>query len=175
MKVLNKVDGKGRFVQYDNRATYLPDATKLGYAKYQAKAGDLLILKDGSLARVIGRIAEHDAMPAKEGPDGWPAEGTKAHAGNLLVCQVGSSFTFGMERWISPSEVAACYAPERAARFLAWFFSATPEELAFYIREDVETRLRVHDLIEGSNLLASHLKSKAEAEESARKFDEARK
>jgi hypothetical protein len=124
-----------RNVKYNNRKTYLPNACTNGYGKYYAKAGDFVAFdetfadgsKGGCFGRIIGCIAETD----NDGPDG---------AGKLLVCQIGSTAAFGMERWIDPSDVTLCEDPRRAAHFLAWFMQASPDSLFKYCRDDLETR-----------------------------------
>lgn len=112
--------------------TRLPEAFKLGYAKWEAQSGDFLTFRDGTdrarFARVIGEITESDIV-----------EGRSA-VGMLLVLAISDAGHFGYERFVDPKDVLECYPIEHARTFLDWFISADAKEMEKYINDDLETR-----------------------------------
>lgn len=117
---------------------YLPNATHLGYSKYKASPGDMIVFRversagespDRMIGRVIGVIDETDR-------DGTDYTGK----GALLVIAVSRNASFGMEMWVDLEDIEECTSPKHAAHFLNWFLNATPKDLMAYRNEDLETR-----------------------------------
>lgn len=129
-----------RPVKYDNRRVYLPNASTIGYGRYYAKAGNLIVFQDEyreglnhltHVGKVIGRISETDTLQGERHGQ-W--------VGHLLVLQCAAHLMYGYERWIDPATVTQCCEPEHAAHFMAWLFKAEPAELFKYTRDDLSTR-----------------------------------
>lgn len=111
----------------DTRQVYLPNASTLGFGKYQARFGDFVWYRehytDGSYSTVLGRVLGRVAYAP-------PCGETPAIEGYLLVAQLGHNATHVYERWIDPADVTEC---QRFADFhesadcRRWFFeSPTP-------------------------------------------------
>lgn len=104
-----------------NRKVYLPRASTIGYGKYEAKRGDLIVYEehdnDGGvhnrrMARVLGTV---DAPGVCGNPP------TKNH---LFVLALADDGHTAYERWIDPKRVVSCQASP--SKFAAWFFSDEP-------------------------------------------------
>lgn len=101
---------------------FIPEGTRLGFAKGEAAPGDLLTYKehytDGSYGlrtgRVVGRV---DA----EGTDGPKVEG------KIAAVVLSENGTFCYERWVDPKDVTEVH--PNAPKFLAYFASTDPEQL----------------------------------------------
>lgn len=109
-------------VQIDRKQVHCPNASGIGYGKYKAQFGDIVIASaDGhvTIGRVAGRIAYATAIGEDRGPiRDW-----------LVVVALSSNLTFPMERWINPADVIEVYDPQNIdganpATFLAFFFGA---------------------------------------------------
>lgn len=107
-----------------NAKTRLPNATTIGFSKWQAESGDLIAFdvreNDTCYARVIGRIAE------------CADDGLEDCTGFLEVVMLGSTMAFGSRHWVDPKDVKDCHSPEHARDFLAKFFAASVDSLERY-------------------------------------------
>ncbi len=98
------------------KLTYLPNASTLGYGKYQAASGDYITTSNGhQVGRVLGQITSCD----NGGPD---------CRGHLVVAMLSTDLSYGYENWINPADVTTCVAPERVNNFLTAFLTASVKD-----------------------------------------------
>jgi hypothetical protein len=103
-----------------NRKVYLPNATHLGFSKYEAKRGDLIVYREHHaddsyqlrIARVIGTV------------DAPALEHSSAVKNHLFVLALSNSGDTVYERWVDPANVVECITSP--VKFAAWFFSDAP-------------------------------------------------
>jgi hypothetical protein len=108
-----KLSDAGGRVLLSKRGAFCPNATRLGFCKSEARAGDLVhysINGDRSLARVLGVIDEVE--PAGDYPG--------INKGDLLVLRLSNDGTFAYLRVVKRDEVCTVHGPERLD-LLAWF------------------------------------------------------
>lgn len=111
---------------YDRKQVSCPNASTLGYGKYKAQTGDLIVYRehytngtdDARLARVIGRV---DYAPALDG-DREPTRN------RLVVLAMATMPSFCFERWINPEDVIEILAidgepGDKIRRLMEWFLS----------------------------------------------------
>lgn len=124
-------------VTIDRKQTgYLPNTSTLGYGKYKAQFGDVVLFTEANhvrIGRVIGRIKS--APRIGNDPD---------LRGHLVVLTLGQNLTHAFERWVAPEDVIECFNPEpdkfggRDVRKLLDFFfgpefkTKTPDQLRQY-------------------------------------------
>ena len=101
--------------KYSKKAVMCPKASTIGFGRYKAKPGDLIVFSDGILdssgreiGRVLGRV---DAS----GEPGCPKI-----VGHILVLQASRDFTSCYIRWIDPALVT--YVTDSPTKFAAFFF-----------------------------------------------------
>lgn len=110
-----KITTKGK------RATVrCPNATTIGYGKWQASPGDFVAFKideDTRYGRVVGRV---DAS----GSDGDPVKGW------ICVVMLGTTLHFAHEYWVNPEWVIEVRTVNpNHVRFFEVFFTADPMDL----------------------------------------------
>jgi hypothetical protein len=115
----------------DRKQMRCPNASTIGYGKWKAQTGDIVVYRANEgmtqVGRVIGRITHAPALDGDKSP-------TRNY---LLLAVLNSSLTFVMERWINPEDVIEVFEPrEDVAKMLAFFFS--PE----FTKESVDTLRR---------------------------------
>jgi len=95
---------------------YLPNATKLGYAKHSASVGDVVFFDDYAVPQV-GRVFGY----ATQTGGGAPVKPR-----TQLVCLVlGSNMSLCYWRFVGVNKVTECRSPdEDGGAFIRWFFSA---------------------------------------------------
>lgn len=110
-------------VTIDRKQVHLPNASTLGYGKFKAQHGDVVLFKQDpsigqlTIGRVVGRIAS--APRIGDDPD---------LRGHLVVVALTQSITSPMERWVDPANVVECFNPQDfggrdVGEFLRFFFS----------------------------------------------------
>lgn len=86
------------------QSEYLANASTLGYGKYKAQFGDIVIYRENEntvrVARVAGRIEHCPKLDDDPNMKGW-----------LIVVALGMNLTHTMERWINPDDVIECFNP----------------------------------------------------------------
>ena len=120
-----------QYTQRGNVKIILPNASYLGYDKYFASPGDLILYKEYHmgethslrLARVIGRIKKCDN-------DGADCKGF------ILVSALDDTLDFSYERWVDPKDVSRCVSIDKSKEFIGWFLSATVNALHKRNREN---------------------------------------
>ena len=108
-----------------NRQTKLPHVSTLGFDRWIARPGDLILyverMLDGSeqtrMARVIGTV---DA-PAI--PDGTTYEGSPAVKDHICVMALADDGAYAYERWVDPKDVRRCFDTDRMRAFMALFLA----------------------------------------------------
>ena len=119
-------------LQIDRKLVICPNASTLGYGKWKAQLGDIIVYQESTyeakdlstkvnphnhtrVARVIGRVAYAPPLESDEKPI----------RNYLLVSALSEDLTFAMERWVNPEDVIRIYNPEvtKTQNFLAFFFS----------------------------------------------------
>ena len=109
------------------KPVYCPNANTLGFGKYAASRGDLIVYRenhaDGSytlrMARVLA-LATHDGCGVRYTKTG-PRGGVKP-APRLLVLAANDTMTHAWERIVDPEDVTEIRAPNVENRtFAAWF------------------------------------------------------
>ena len=99
---------------FDKRQVICKNATHLGYGKIRAQVGDLVLTKDGLLARMIGRITYAPTLAPTDKPiRNWI----------LAVAMTGQMLEHTSERWIDPADVTRVESIRNQADVLAWFLS----------------------------------------------------
>jgi len=85
----------------DRRQVRLPNASTLGYGKWKAQVGDLVVFKETehhySHGRMIGRVhyaSGHDGQPIRD---------------YILVIVLNETLDHTYERWVNPKDVVSCY------------------------------------------------------------------
>lgn len=108
--------------QIDRKQVLCPNVSHLGYDKYKAQFGDIVLFIQNDRAqvgRVIGRV--HYA-PALEGD-------TRPIRDYLVVAALSDDLTHVGERWVSPDEVTRIYDPTEPDRkileMITFFFGAS--------------------------------------------------
>ena len=104
----------------DRQQVHLPNASTLGFGKYKAQFGDVVLYQQDEhtyIGRVAGRI--HYAPPLESSE--------KPIRDYLLVIALGTRLDFAMERWVNPEDVTECFDPSnehcRIQEVLAFLFS----------------------------------------------------
>jgi len=100
----------------DKRQVRCPNASHLGFDRWQAQVGDLILFTDGertSVGRMIGRV--HYAPPCVE---------SLAVHDWLLVVGLAADLGHTFERWVNPLDVERVQSiREEHSRILTWFLS----------------------------------------------------
>ena len=119
--------------QIDRKQVYLPNASTLGFGKWKAQHGDVVLYTQNDqncIGRVAGRVHYAPSLEPNEKP-------IKDY---LLVIQLGSRLDFSYERWVNPADVTECFDPHneycRIQEVLAFMFSKD------FKKESVETLRR---------------------------------
>lgn len=102
-------------VTIDGRYIPCPNATRLGFCKWRAQVGDLIVYDECGdhlrMARVLGRIAYAPALEGDKGPiKGW-----------ALVMALSEDGSLAYERWVDPAKIKIVI--ESPAKFAAFFFA----------------------------------------------------
>lgn len=106
----------------------LPNTSALGYGKYHAEPGDLIVFDlnretpnspDVRYGRVLGRV---DAA-------GWDGADKTPIKGYIAVMMLGERLNHAYEMWVDPANVTFCESQSSHATFFATLFNASPEHL----------------------------------------------
>jgi hypothetical protein len=119
----------------DHRQVRLPNASHLGYDKWKAQRGDVIVYREGEGTRT-GRVLGRVAYAPPEGEIG-------AITDHLYVLALSDDLSHAYIRWVDPADVVQCTpcTPDRAA-WLALFFAADlprdlPDLCAYGIHADL--------------------------------------
>lgn len=102
---------------------YIPNATTLGYGKYNAEPGDFLSWRDPlqngdrsdmRYGRVLGRVSSHDATSLGARKD---------FTGHIAVLWFHSNFAHASMRMVDPEHVVECYDPNAGKSNLGKFLN----------------------------------------------------
>jgi len=125
----------------DRKLVKCPNASTLGYGKWKAQFGDIVLWKDSEgihIGRVAGRIQYAPALGSE----------TPAIRNHLLIVALSRNHTFPMERWVDPQEVIEVYDPanfeSQPLRLLTFLFGPefkkeSVEDLRKWIRDGAAT------------------------------------
>jgi hypothetical protein len=118
-------------VKIDRYAVKCRSANTLGYGKWKAEVGDIIVFEENgehAVGRMAGRVHSAPAL----------ISGEKPIKDYILVIALNDALTFSMERWINPADVISIHNPNHVDRkiveFMAFFLSPefkdyTPEQL----------------------------------------------
>jgi len=127
----------------DRKQVICSNATTIGYGKWRAQTGDLLLYRESEnslrLARVIGRVKYAPALDGDKGPA----------CNRIMVLALGNIPSHAFERWIDPKDVLevislATEHGDRIRQLLQWFLSPeltkySPEELSDWAKSGFAT------------------------------------
>jgi len=88
----------------DRKQVKLPCASTLGFDKWKAQFGDMVMFREGhnlELGRIISRINYAPVI----------GDDSPAIRGWLCVAVFSQDMSFIMERWINPETIERCYTP----------------------------------------------------------------
>lgn len=100
-------------VVIDRKQVNVPKASTLGFGKFRAQFGDMIMYHDQEATRV-GRIIGRVQSAPSIGQDGPLRD-------HLVVAVFSDDLTFIYERWVDPASVARCWTPQPKHREL-WQF-----------------------------------------------------
>ena len=99
---------------FDNKQVKCPNVSMLGHGKWKAQVGDLVVTKDGLLARMIGRVVYAPCLTGN----------TKPICNYILaVAMCSPVLDCTGERWINPIDVVRVESIDRQRDVLQWFLS----------------------------------------------------
>ena len=106
-----------RHGKYSKRKVRCPNASRLGYGKWEASPGDIVTYTYANSASFSGRVLGCVSAPA-DGPN------VPAVKGWLVVLELRATFDHAFVRWIDPELVTEVRSAPKA--FPAWFFGELP-------------------------------------------------
>lgn len=100
----------------DKKQVRCPNASTLGYGKWKAQVGDIVLFQEGErrtrVGRMIGRV--HYAPTCGETP---------AIRDYLLLICLGDMLSWTCERWVNPADVLEVQSPRDQEEVLDYFLS----------------------------------------------------
>jgi hypothetical protein len=96
--------------QIDRKQVKCPNVTLLGYNRWKARHGYIVVWNDEGtkrLARVVGRVAYAPECGSRENGTYTPAV-----RNYLMLVVLNTSATSKFIRWVNPDEIVECYSPE---------------------------------------------------------------
>jgi hypothetical protein len=101
----------------DKRQVRCPNASHIGYSKWKAQVGDLIVWREGDLKRIgrmIGRVHYAPALTGDRAPI----------RDYILVVGIGDMLQHTFERWVNPRDVERVEKIRDQGEVLAYFLSA---------------------------------------------------